>query len=490
MAGAGDCDGRAQRPGSDATPDADGGLGIEKPRELRDVRRFSHEAMATVFEVYAVHPDERYAAQAAQAAFDLVDRLERELSRFLPNSDIARINHLAAGESTRVSPSTLECLVIARHVFDLTGGAFDVSIGTGLPSLELDADDFVVRATTGGVRVDLGGIGKGYAVDLMAELLEEWGLERGARPRRLQLRPRARAAGRPRRLAADAERSRCSLPGAGPPLGAPDGARGLRVAQGRPHRGPAHRRARARAARGLGRGAPARAARAEASAEEAPRVAAAAVTDALTTAFMLLSLEEIEALCERSPGLEAWILPDAGRPHGETRLLHFGGRRLESSLAHGLEPREAVASLPDGYTSDRTAVRPRASTRQTQGAGQQETSNGWRGREGQGAGAGRSRRAEEAGSARRAEGAVHGPRARPVRLRVAEAAPVPAGEGGGGRRAARGRRRPAGDQRRPPRRGRAGPGADRRDAPHPRACASARCATSGRSTTRSASSTA
>ena len=129
-------------------PDFDGGLGIAGPRELGDVRRFSHEAMDTVFEVYAVHPDERYAAQAAQAAFDLVDRLERELSRFRPNSDISRINHLAAGESTRVGASTLECLVIARHLFDLTGGAFDISIGTGLPSLELDADDFLVRATT------------------------------------------------------------------------------------------------------------------------------------------------------------------------------------------------------------------------------------------------------------------------------------------------------------------------------------------------------
>ena len=43
-------------------------------------------------------PTQRYAAQAAQAAFDLVDRLERELSRFLPNSDITRINHLDAGE--------------------------------------------------------------------------------------------------------------------------------------------------------------------------------------------------------------------------------------------------------------------------------------------------------------------------------------------------------------------------------------------------------
>ena len=66
--------------------------------------------------------------------------------------------------------------MIARHMFDLTGGAFDVSIGTGLPSLELDPDDFLVRATKSGVQVDLGGIGKGYAVDRMADVLEEWGL--------------------------------------------------------------------------------------------------------------------------------------------------------------------------------------------------------------------------------------------------------------------------------------------------------------------------
>src|SRR5512132_3897200 len=153
-----------------------GGVQLERAHDLRGLCRFSHEAMATVYEVYAEHSDRTYAAQAAQAAFDLVDRLERELSRFLPNSDITRINHLAAGERTRVAPSTLECLVIARHMFDLTGGAFDVSIGTGMPSLEFDTEESLVRATADGVRVDLGGIGKGYAVDLMAELLEDWGL--------------------------------------------------------------------------------------------------------------------------------------------------------------------------------------------------------------------------------------------------------------------------------------------------------------------------
>ena len=64
----------------------------------------------------------------------------------------------------------------------------------------------------------------------------------------------------------------------------------------------------------------------EARTDQGPRVAAAAVADALTTAFMLLSPGEVETLCEQSPDLEAWILeePAEGR-QGEASLLHFGG---------------------------------------------------------------------------------------------------------------------------------------------------------------------
>ena len=140
----------------------------------RDAHRFSHAAMATVFEVHCVHADVRYARQAAQAAFYLVDRLELELSRFIANSDIARINDLAAGRSTRVSPWTMECLENARRLYSLTGQAFDISIGSGFDRLELIPDEFAVHARAGGARLDLGGIGKGYAVDRMAEVLEEW----------------------------------------------------------------------------------------------------------------------------------------------------------------------------------------------------------------------------------------------------------------------------------------------------------------------------
>jgi thiamine biosynthesis lipoprotein ApbE len=53
-------------------------------------------------------------------------------------------------------------------------------------------------------------------------------------------------------------------------------------------------------------------------------MAAAAVTDALTTAFMLLSAEEIATLCDRSPGLEAWVLPESASERGKADLIHFG----------------------------------------------------------------------------------------------------------------------------------------------------------------------
>ena len=293
----------------------DGGVGIEQPRDLRDVRRFSHEAMATVYEVYAVHADRQYAAQAAQATFDLVDRLERELSRFLPNSDITRINHLAAGENTLVAPSTLECLLIARHMFDLTDGAFDVSIGTGFASLELDPDKSVVHATTRGVQVDLGGIGKGYAVDLMAELLEEWGLQaslvHGGFSSVLALEPPSGLDGCPLTLSDPSAPSHvlARLSVRQTALGASGLRKGDHIVD--PRTGQA---ARGRLAAWVAVPRPRESQ--DPVSEQQPRAAAAAVTDALTTACMLLRRDQVEALCRSSPGVEAWILEDA-------QLLHF-----------------------------------------------------------------------------------------------------------------------------------------------------------------------
>jgi thiamine biosynthesis lipoprotein len=298
------------------------GLRLDGSRGVGGVRRFSHEAMATVFEVYAAHSDGQYAAQAAQAAFDLLDRLERELSRFLTNSDIARINLLTAGERTRVAPTTLECLTIARHMFDLTQGAFDISIGTGLPSLVLDPAASVVQATVSGVRVDLGGIGKGYAVDLMAELLEEWGIEsalvHGGFSSVLALEPPPGSEGWPLTLSDPTAPSRVleRLIVRQSALGASGLRKGDHILDPRTGEPVSGRiaawvvvpRPRAGAAGG--------------AADAPPRMAAAAVTDALTTACMLLDIGDIQQLCTRAVGLEAWVLT-SGHPSSEGQLRHL-----------------------------------------------------------------------------------------------------------------------------------------------------------------------
>jgi thiamine biosynthesis lipoprotein len=304
------------------TPDLDGGIGIAGPRELGDLRRFAHEAMHTVFEVYASHRDARYAAQAAQAAFALVDRLEDELSRFRANSDISRVNHLTAGQSARVGEAAIECLLIARHLYDLTDGAFDVAIGSGLPSLEIEAETFLIRATAGDVRVDLGGIGKGYAVDLMAELLEDWGLDcafvHAGFSSALALEPPAGCDGWPLTLSDPGERSRvlARLSMRQTALSASGVRKGDHILDPRT-REPVRGRLAAWVALP-------RPARSGAAADRRPRLAPAAVADALTTALMVLSVDEIAALCERSPGLEAWVLLDAIST-GSGDLLHFNG---------------------------------------------------------------------------------------------------------------------------------------------------------------------
>jgi thiamine biosynthesis lipoprotein len=300
-------------------------VGIGRGGASPVVRRFSHEAMATIFEVRAVHDDGQYAAQAAQEAFALLDRLERELSRFLPNSDIGRVNALADGEATQVAPTTMECLLIGRHLFDLTGGAFDVSIGTGLPALELDVEDCVVRAGAAGVRLDLGAIGKGYAVDLMAELLEEWGLQRalvhGGFSSVLALEPGDDPGGWPLTFSDPATPGRelIRLTVRQTALGASGVRKGDHIVDPRTGAPARHRRA---AWAAVLRPPAARAADADRL-----RLAPAAVADALTTAFMVLAPSDIETLCAASPGVEAWLLeePAAGN-HSEARLRHIGGR--------------------------------------------------------------------------------------------------------------------------------------------------------------------
>jgi FAD:protein FMN transferase len=305
------------RTGANCTPHVE----LERPKGIPGLLRFSHEAMHTVYEVFSVHPDRRYAAQAAQVAFDLVDQLERELSRFIANSDITRINNLQAGQEARVGHATVECLAIARHISDLTGGAFDISLGSGLATLDFDGDGRV-RASADGVRLDLGAIGKGYAVDRMAEVLEEWdlgpALVHGGFSSLLALEPPEGHAGWPLTMSDPLEPSRvlARLSLRQTAVGASGLQQGDHIRDprtGRPVRG------RLAAWAALPR--PPNPGSQSAAAAEGPRLAAAAVADAVTTAFMVMTPGEIQALCDTSRGLQAWILPSGDA--GERGLVHF-----------------------------------------------------------------------------------------------------------------------------------------------------------------------
>ncbi|MCH8216727.1 MAG: FAD:protein FMN transferase [Planctomycetes bacterium] len=145
--------------------------------------RFAHFAMATEFELFVADAPAKDASGLAVEVFREIDRLERELSRFLEGSDIFRINRTKPGNRVRVGPEAFICLKQALQVTELTHGAFDVTFGsdpqndspqTHRDLLSLDETDFSVEVRAPGVRVDLGGIGKGFALDWVGDILEDW----------------------------------------------------------------------------------------------------------------------------------------------------------------------------------------------------------------------------------------------------------------------------------------------------------------------------
>lgn len=153
--------------------------------------RFAHVAMNCDWEILIASADTRAAQSAAAAAFEVVDGLEQELSRFIRHSDIARLNDMVPGEPLRLGPAAWECLELAQRVWATTGGAFDVTIGAalrrkstsnagqppiGMQHLVLDPVRRTATRLLEGLVVDLGAIGKGYGVDQATETLREWGV--------------------------------------------------------------------------------------------------------------------------------------------------------------------------------------------------------------------------------------------------------------------------------------------------------------------------
>lgn len=162
----------------------------------------AREAMATRFEVVLPGSDRVRLQAAADEVLDEIERLEAQLSMYRASSDISGINAGAAAGPVLVEPLLFSFLQQALEICEATAGAFDPTLGpllrawgltggggepgdeaaveaarelTGYHRVTLDPAARTVAFEREGMRLDLGAIGKGYAIDRAIELLREAG---------------------------------------------------------------------------------------------------------------------------------------------------------------------------------------------------------------------------------------------------------------------------------------------------------------------------
>jgi len=153
--------------------------------------------------VYA--PDQPTAERACTAAFARIAALDTIMSDYRPNSELMRLCDKAGGPPVRVSPDLFRVLSRAQDVSRLSHGAFDITVGplialwrkarksgvlpdaaqieqarhlVGYENIQLDEHTRSVRLALPGMKLDLGGIAKGYAADGAQRALKDHGVTR------------------------------------------------------------------------------------------------------------------------------------------------------------------------------------------------------------------------------------------------------------------------------------------------------------------------
>lgn len=184
-----------------ATSDLAGRHDIARGTYLIQIGR---RAMACQFEVLLNADPSSDAAELAIQALDLVDALEQQMTVYRDHSEISRINRTAATKAAEVEPRLFELLEHAVQLYLDTAGAFDITAGPlsklwgfyrregNVPSrkalaralshvgtrwLETVKHNRSIRFAKPDMEINLGGIGKGYALDRCAEFFLDAGLD-------------------------------------------------------------------------------------------------------------------------------------------------------------------------------------------------------------------------------------------------------------------------------------------------------------------------
>lgn len=163
-----------------------------------NLHRRARPLLGTLVEMVVDMPDPDAAVAAMQAAFEVVARVQRAMSFHDPASELSRINRYGFHKPVTVSAHTWNALAAAQDFASRSDGLFDVTIAPrlarwgylpnhpDLPPPTEDADWRSVQLLAGQrvallqpVQLDLGGIGKGYAVDCAVQVLQAAGVGAG-----------------------------------------------------------------------------------------------------------------------------------------------------------------------------------------------------------------------------------------------------------------------------------------------------------------------
>jgi len=174
----------------------------ETARDEETLVRRAHYVMGTIFEITAFGQDRAAAVEAVQAAFAAIRRADRLMSHYRPESELMRLNHRADAEEVGVSRALYQVLEDSQRFAELSGGAFDITVSplvelwrkaaernrlprpgelkqarqrTGFANLALRPGRRV-RFLQPKMRLNLGAIGKGWAVDRALEELRARGV--------------------------------------------------------------------------------------------------------------------------------------------------------------------------------------------------------------------------------------------------------------------------------------------------------------------------
>jgi FAD:protein FMN transferase len=181
--------------------------GCLAPKSENALQRFEFQQphMGTVFTITLYAPNPTAAQTASAAAFARIAQLNAMLTDYDPESELMRLCQQPAGTAVPVSPELFEILAEARRIAEISGGAFDPTIGPvvrlwrrarrtevlptpvqiaiaqarmGWEKFSLDAGPRTVTLLTNHMQLDLGGIAKGYAADEALRVLRDHGITR------------------------------------------------------------------------------------------------------------------------------------------------------------------------------------------------------------------------------------------------------------------------------------------------------------------------